>query len=110
MAGNMVEFTDGNFESEVLGSDVPVLVDFTATWCGPCKAIAPTVAELADEYKGRMKVGKLDIDASPKVPVKYHVRGVPTLMVFKGGKVHQQVVGAVNKKRMKDMFDSALNG
>jgi thioredoxin 1 len=110
MSHGLLEFTGGNFEQEVLKSEVPVLVDFTATWCGPCKAIKPTVAELAGEYAGRVKVGTLDIDQNQPVAVKYHVRAVPTLMVFKGGKVHQQVLGAVNKKRLKDMFDSALNG
>jgi thioredoxin 1 len=108
MAGNVVEFTDGNFQAEVLGSDTPVLVDFTAVWCGPCKAIAPTVAQLADEYKGRVKIGKIDIDHNPATPVRYHVRGVPTLILFKGGQVKDQVVGAVNKKRLQDMIGGAL--
>lgn len=110
MADGLLEFTGDNFDSEVLKSTLPVLVDFTATWCGPCKAIKPTVIELAGEYAGRVKVGTLDIDRSQQIAVKYHVRAVPTLIVFKDGKVHQQVMGAVNKKRMKDMFDSALNG
>lgn len=108
MAGNVQEFTDSNFDADVLGSDIPVLVDFTAVWCAPCKAIAPTVAQLADEYQGKIKVGKLDIDYNPKAPTSYHVRGVPTLMVFKGGKVADQVMGAVNKRRLQAMLDGAL--
>ena len=110
MAGNVIEFTDSNFDSEVLKSNVPVLVDFTAVWCGPCKAIAPTVAELAGEYAGRVKVGKMDIDHSPATPTKYHVRAVPTLLMIKGGKVVDQIMGAANKKRIQAMFDNALNG
>src|SRR5215470_773202 len=86
MAGkNVIELTDANFESEVLKSDVPVLVDFTATWCGPCKALAPIVESIADQYPGKIKVGKLDIDDAPVITRKYGVRSVPTCMVFLGG-------------------------
>lgn len=106
----LVEFTDSNFQSEVLDSKVPVLVDFTAIWCAPCKAIAPIVEELAREYAGRMKVGKMDIDNNPTTPIKYHVRAVPTLLVFKDGKVLNQMMGAGNKKRIQQLFDGALNG
>ena len=77
--------TDDNFEAEVLKSDVPVMVDFTATWCGPCKALAPIVEKIADEYSGKVKVGKLDIDEAPQITRKYGVRSVPTVMVFQGG-------------------------
>ena len=108
MAGNLTDFTDSNFQSEVLDSDVPVLVDFTAVWCGPCKAIAPTIGKLADEYAGRIKIGKLDIDHNPHVPTKYHVRGVPTLILFQGGQVKDQVMGAVNKKKIEGMFNAVL--
>jgi len=108
MAGNVVDFTDANFDSDVLNSDVPVLVDFTAVWCGPCKAIAPTIAKLADEYEGRVKIGKLDIDHNPTIPTKYHVRAVPTLMLFQGGQVKDQVMGAVNKKKIEGMFNAVL--
>jgi len=104
----MIEFTDGNFEDEVLGSDIPVLVDFAAVWCGPCKAIAPTVEALAADYENRVKVGKMDIDQNPATPVKYHVRAVPTLMLFKDGKPVNQVMGAVNRRRLEDMFNSVL--
>ena len=86
MAGkNVIELTDANFDAEVLKSDVPVLVDFTATWCGPCKVLAPIVEGLADEFAGKYKVGKLDIDDAPGVTQRYGVRGVPTVMVFKAG-------------------------
>ena len=86
MAGqHVLDFTDSNFDSEVAGSDLPVLVDFTATWCGPCKAITPVIDQLADEYAGRVKIGKMDIDANPGTPVKFHVRAVPTLILFKDG-------------------------
>jgi len=109
MAGaNTLEFSDGNFDSEVLQSDLPVLVDFTAVWCGPCKAIAPTIDALADEYAGRVKVGKMDIDHNPGTPVKYHVRAVPTLILFKGGQPVDQVMGAVNKRRIQGMFESVV--
>ena len=109
MAGaNTLELSDGNFDSEVLQSDLPVLVDFTAVWCGPCKAIAPTIDALADEYAGRVKVGKMDIDHNPGTPVKYHVRAVPTLILFKGGQPVDQVMGAVNKRRIQGMFESVV--
>lgn len=108
MAGNMIALEDNNFEAEVLNSDIPVLVDFSAVWCGPCKAIAPTVEALATEYLGRVKVGKMDIDDNPGTPLKYHVRSVPTLILFKGGKPVDQVVGAVNKRRLEGMFDAVL--
>ena len=104
MAGNMVEFSDANFETEVLNSDIPVVVDFTATWCGPCKKIAPIVDALAGEYAGKVKVGKLDIDANPNTPVKYRVRGVPTLILFKDGAEANRLVGAVPKKRIEALF------
>mgnify|MGYP006137130891 FL=1 len=104
----MIEFTDGNFDNEVINSEIPVLVDFSAVWCGPCKAIAPTVSALADDYAGRVKIGKMDIDQNPSTPVKYHVRAVPTLILFKGGKPVNQVMGAVNRRRLEDMLGSVL--
>ncbi len=98
MAGkNIIELTDSNFEAEVLKSNVPVLVDFTATWCGPCKALAPVVEKLADEFVGTYKVAKLDIDEAPGVTQKYGVRGVPTVMVFKAGEKTGQHVGVTNR-------------
>jgi thioredoxin 1 len=101
MAGkNVIELTDQNFESEVLKSDVPVLVDFGATWCGPCKALAPIVDKLADEYVGKYKVGKMDIDESPTTTAKFGIRGVPTVLVFKAGQKSGQHVGVTNKETL----------
>jgi len=95
-----VEITDDNFESEVLKSERPVLIDFWAVWCGPCKAIAPMVEEIASQYDGRLKVGKLDVDSNPRVTTDFHVRSIPTLMIFKGGKVVEQVIGALPKRSL----------
>jgi thioredoxin 1 len=101
MAGkNVLEFNESNFEAEVLKSDVPVLVDFTATWCGPCKALAPIVEKVAVELEGKAKVGKLDIDASPAITAKYGVRSVPTVMVFRGGQKAGQHVGLTTKDKL----------
>jgi thioredoxin 1 len=100
-SANVKEFTDDNFESEVLKSDVPTLVDFWAVWCGPCRQIAPTVDALAEEYKGKLKVGKMDVDHHQIVPQQYGVRSIPTLLVFKGGKVVGQVVGAVPRAKLE---------
>jgi len=108
MSDHVLELTDGNFDSEVINSDVPVLVDFSAVWCGPCKALAPTVHALADEYVGKIKVGKLDIDKNPGAPSKFHVRGVPTLILFQNGQPVDQLMGAVNKRRIVGMFDKVL--
>ncbi len=98
---NVLELGDANFETEVLNSDKPVLVDFWAVWCGPCKAIAPFVDQLADEFAGTAVVGKLDIDKNPNVPRTYKVRSIPTVLVFKNGAVVDQIVGAVPKKRLQ---------
>jgi thioredoxin 1 len=95
-----VVITDANFQQEVLNSDKPVLVDFWAVWCGPCKMVAPVVEELAKEYSGQLKVGKLDVDSNPEVSMKYGIRSIPTLMVFKGGKVVEQIIGAVPKRNL----------
>ncbi|MCB0289657.1 MAG: thioredoxin [Calditrichaeota bacterium] len=91
------EFTDANFETEVLKSDLPVLVDFWAEWCGPCKMIAPTIEQLAGEYEGKLKVGKIDVDVHQQMAMKYNVRGIPTLLIFKDGKPVEQIVGAYPK-------------
>jgi len=107
MAGkNIIELTDANFEAEVLKSTVPVLVDFTATWCGPCKALAPVVEKLADEFAGTYKVAKLDIDEAPGVTQKYGVRGVPTVMVFKSGEKTGQHVGVTNRDTLVKLLGS----
>jgi thioredoxin len=99
---DVVTLEDSTFEQEVLKSDTPVLVDFWATWCGPCKAIAPAVDDIAREYKGKLKVGKLDIDSHQQVPQKYGIRSIPTLLVFKGGRVVDTIVGAVPKAKLVD--------
>jgi len=108
MGEHTLTISDDNFEVEVLSSDIPVLVDFWATWCGPCKAIAPLIDELAAEFAGRVKVGKVNVDDNPKTPAKYGVRGIPTLLVFKGGELVDQVVGAVPKAQMEEMLNKTL--
>jgi thioredoxin 1 len=106
MASNgIVEVTDANFDSDVLKSDKPVLIDFWAAWCGPCRAIAPIVEELAGEYQGKVKVGKMDVDRNSATPMRYKVTGIPTLLVFKGGQVVEQLVGY----RSKDDITKALD-
>jgi thioredoxin len=109
MASNdVIHLEDGTFENEVLKSDTPVLVDFWATWCGPCKAIAPAVDEVATEFKGKVKVAKLDIDQHQQVPQKYGIRSIPTLLVFKGGRVVDTIVGAVPKSKLVDAVKKAM--
>ena len=95
-----VELNDSNFEKEVLQSDTPVLVDFWAVWCGPCRAIAPVVEEMAQSYDGKLKVGKLDVDNNPETSVKFGIRSIPTLLVFKGGKVVEQIIGAMPRQSL----------
>jgi thioredoxin 1 len=97
-----VEITDANFSKEVLESQVPVLIDFWAVWCGPCRTIAPVVEEIASEYDGKLKVGKMDVDNNSQTPLTYGIRSIPTLMVFKGGKVVEQIIGAMPKKNLLD--------
>jgi len=104
----LLHVTDQNFAAEVLQSSLPVLVDFWATWCGPCRTISPVVEELAKEFIGRIKVTKLNVDENPGTPSQYGVRGIPTLIVFKGGKVLDQIVGAVPKARLLAMIEKAL--
>ncbi|RQW89478.1 MAG: thioredoxin [Geobacter sp.] len=99
---------DSNFEAEVIQSAVPVLVDFWASWCAPCKAIAPLVDALASEYEGKVKVGKVNVDESPATPAKYGIRGIPTLILFKDGKMIDQVVGAVPKSQLEALIKKAL--
>jgi thioredoxin 1 len=105
---NVQEFNELNFDAEVIQSDVPVLVDFSATWCGPCKAIAPLVGQLADEYAGKVKVGTIDIDDSPGIAQRFGIRGVPTLYVFKGGEVVGKMVGAAPKQNIAQLMQRAL--
>jgi thioredoxin 1 len=105
---NVVEVTDANFKTEVLESAQPVLVDFWAAWCGPCRAIAPHVESMATQYQGQIRVAKMDIDSSPRVPSEYGIRSIPSLLMFKGGQVVGQVVGAVPKPKIEELVKKAL--
>jgi thioredoxin 1 len=104
-----ITFTDDNFSTEVLQSNKPVLIDFWAVWCGPCKMIAPIVEELAEEYGEKIKVGKLDVDNNQESAIKYGVRSIPTLLIFKDGKVKDTIIGAVPKVHIKQKLEAALN-
>jgi len=108
MAENLIEFTDDNFDAEVLKSDLPVLVDFWAEWCGPCKMIAPIVEEIAGDYAGKVKVGKVNVDFNNQVAMQYGIRGIPALLVFKGGAVANQIVGAVPKNNITQILDEVI--
>jgi thioredoxin 1 len=106
MAGdNTLTFTDADFDREVLNADVPVLVDFWAEWCGPCRQMTPTIDAIATEYKGKVKVGKLNVDHNNGTAGRYQIRGIPTLLVFKGGKVVAQHVGTVGKSDLSKLLD-----
>ena len=104
----LLQVTDKNFSTEVLNAEIPVLVDFWATWCAPCRSISPIVDDLAKQFLGKLKVAKLNVDENPGTPSQYGVRGIPTLILFKGGKVIDQVVGAVPKTRLVAMVEKAL--
>jgi thioredoxin 1 len=104
----VLEFTDAQFDADVLKSDAPVLVDFWATWCAPCKAIAPVLDQLAEEYDGKVKIGKVNVDENPATPGQYGVRGIPTMILFKDGQVIDQLVGAVPKNQIEALLDKAL--
>jgi len=103
-----VEITDQNFESEVIKSDKPVLIDFWAVWCGPCKLIAPIVEELATEYNGKVKIGKLDVDSNQQTSIKFGVRSIPTLLLFKDGKLKDTIIGAVPKGKIVEKLNAAI--
>ncbi len=110
MASNdLVILQDSTFESEVLKSDIPVLVDFWAVWCGPCKAIAPTVEDLAKQFKGKVKIAKLDVDEHQRVPQQYGIRSIPTLLLFKGGRVIDTIIGAVPRAKLEESLNKALS-
>ena len=108
MAEDLFEITDGSFDSDVIRSDLPVLVDFWAAWCGPCKAIAPVIQEIAIEYSGKVKVGKVDVDQNNQIAMQYGIRSIPTFLILKDGKVIDQVVGAVPKKNITDLLDKVI--
>ena len=108
MGANTIEITDNNFESEVVKASTPVLVDFWAAWCAPCRALAPTIDSIAEEYKGRVKVGKLDVDANGTTAARFNIRGIPTLLVIKDGQVKEQIVGAVDKSVITKALDKHL--
>jgi thioredoxin 1 len=107
MAGqNTLTFTDGSFDRDVLQSESPVLVDFWAEWCGPCRMMAPTIDAVANDYAGKVKVGKVDVDSNGDTAMRYNIRGIPTLLLFKGGRVVEQRVGAVGKSEVQKMLDA----
>src|ERR1044071_2978552 len=108
MGDKIVHVTDASFEDEVVKSSVPVLVDFWAAWCGPCKMIAPVLDEIAEEYDGQLKVCKVDVDANQQLPSKYGVRGIPTLILFKAGQAAATKVGALSKSQLKDFIKTAV--
>ena len=108
MSNNTIEFTDQSFNKEVVQADIPVLIDFWADWCGPCKAIAPVIEEIAVEYDGKVKVGKLDVDQNQKTAMEYGVRSIPTILIIKSGEVVSQIVGAVPKENIIKALDEIM--
>ena len=107
--GHAAEFTDAGFESDVLNSSSPVLVDFWATWCGPCRMIAPIIEELAGEYEGKVVIGKMDVDSNQMAPQKYGIRSIPTILIFKGGEMVDTIIGAVSKQYIAERLEAHTN-
>lgn len=105
MSGNVLKLTDETFDELVVQADMPTMVDFWAEWCGPCKAIAPVIESLAEEYAGKVRVGKLNVDENPKTATRYSIRGIPTLLIFNNGEVQEQIVGAQPKGEIKKSLD-----
>jgi thioredoxin 1 len=111
MAGqNTLEFSDSNFEQEVLNAETPVLVDFWAEWCGPCRLLAPTIDKLATDYQGKVKVGKVDTDGNRELAIRYNIQNIPTVLLFKGGQVAQRFVGLRREDDFRTALDSAAEG
>ena len=108
MSDTIVHVTDANFDEEVLKSDVPVLVDYWAEWCGPCKMIAPVLEEIAKDYDGKVKICKMDVDANQDTPQKFGIRGIPTLMMFKGGNAEATKVGALSKNQLSEFINASV--
>ena len=106
---NTLDFTDATFDKDVLNSEVPVLVDFWAEWCGPCRMMTPTVDAIANDYVGKVKVGKVNVDENGGTAMRYNVRGIPTLLLFKGGQIVEQKVGAVGKPELQKMIEAHLS-
>ncbi len=108
MSEHIVHVTDASFDADVLNSEEPVLVDFWAEWCGPCKMITPVLSEIADEYAGKLKVCKVDVDANPDIPPKFGIRGIPTLILFKGGNAEATKVGALSKTQLLEFVEESM--
>ncbi|QDT62944.1 thioredoxin [Calycomorphotria hydatis] len=108
MADNVTEFTDANFETEVLQASEPVLVDFWAPWCGPCRMLAPTIEQLADEYDGKVRIGKLNTDENPQVAASHNISSIPTVMLFKNGELVDKSIGVAPKEKLASMLDASL--